>query len=100
RCKPENYLLTKRQDGQVALHEGLLIGSELHPSALETLDNLRAGVKAEVEDLAWLLASGLHVSWDIAKHLSSGIADCLGIGIIGECRADDRDGKVGVGHPF
>src|SRR4029453_563572 len=47
RRKPVNHLLAKPQDRQIALHEGLLIGSKLHPSALKAFDNLRAGVEAE-----------------------------------------------------
>ena len=42
------------EDREIALQERLLIRRELHPAALDP-DDLRAGVEAEIEDLARLL---------------------------------------------
>ena len=59
--------------------EGLLVGGELHPAVLEGLDDLRAGVEAEVEDLARLLAGRLHEGRHVAELLAAGIADHLDV---------------------
>src|SRR5205823_3692817 len=42
RCQPVDRLLAKGQDREITLHEGLLIGSQLHPTALESGNDLRA----------------------------------------------------------
>src|SRR5579863_3129583 len=49
------------QDRQIALLEGLLVGCELHPAVLEALNDLRAGVEADVDNFARLLACRLHI---------------------------------------
>ena len=86
RRKAEHDLLAEAEDRQVALQERLLVGGELHPAALERLDDLRAGVEAEVEDLARLLAGRLHVGRHVAEHLAAGIADQLGVGVVERAR--------------
>src|SRR5271165_2348875 len=64
-------LLTEAQNRQIALLERLLVGSQLHPAALERLDDLRAGVEADIEDLARLLACSLHVGGGVSELLAS-----------------------------
>src|SRR6185436_18015327 len=81
RAEAIDDLLAERQDRHIALQEGLLVGGELDPAVLEGRDDLRAGVEADIDDLARLLAGRLHVGGGIAERLAAGIGDELDVGI-------------------
>ena len=76
-----DHLLAEAEDRQVALQERLLVGGELHPAVLEGVDDLRAGVEADVDDLARLLAGRLHVGRHVAELLAARIGDQLDVGV-------------------
>ena len=73
-------LLAEAEDRHVALQEGLLVGGELHPAVLEGLDDLRAGVEADRDHFAGLLAGRLHEGGHVAELLAARIGDQLGLG--------------------
>src|SRR6202453_4685205 len=92
--------LAEAEDRQVALLERLLIRRQLHPAGVERLDDLRAGVEADIDDLAGLLAGGFHVDRSVAEHLPAGIDDRLGRRIGLQSRGYDGNGEVWIGRPF
>src|SRR6187549_956628 len=61
-------LLAQREDRHITLQERLLIRSQLDPPVLETLDDLRARIEADVDDVARALAGGLHVDRGISER--------------------------------